>query len=57
MKIEKLTENKIRIIIDANELTEKNVNINSLVKNTDTAHKLFTSMLEEAKKTSWFCGR
>ena len=43
MKIEKLTENKIRIIIDANELTEKNVNINSLVKNTDTAHKLFTS--------------
>lgn len=54
MKIEKLTENKIRIIIDANELTEKNVNINSLVKNTDTAHKLFTSMLEEAKKQVGF---
>ena len=50
MKIEKITENKIRIIIDTNELIEKNLNLNSIVKNTDAAQELFKSILEEAKK-------
>ena len=34
MKIEKLTDNKIRIIIDIDELSDKNIDINSLIKNT-----------------------
>ena len=29
MKIEKLTDNKIRIIIDLDELSEKNIDVNS----------------------------
>ena len=44
MKIEKITENKIRIIIDTNELIEKNLNLNSIVKNTDAAQELFKSI-------------
>lgn len=54
MKIEKITENKIRIIIDTNELIEKNLNLNSIVKNTDAAQELFKSILEEAKKQVGF---
>lgn len=42
MKIEKLTDNKIRIIIDLDELSEKNIDINSLSKNNDKAHLLRT---------------
>ena len=54
MKIEKITENKIRVIIDTDELNEKNLSLNSLIKNTDSAQELFKSMLEEAKKQVGF---
>ena len=37
MKIEKLTENKIRIILNIDDLAKKNIDINSLIKNTDVA--------------------
>ena len=54
MKIEKITENKIRIILNTNELNEKNLNLNSLIKNTHEAQELFNFMLEEAKKQVGF---
>lgn len=54
MKIEKLTENKIRIIIDTNELNDRNLTLNSLVQNTDKAQELFQSILKEAKKQVGF---
>ena len=50
MKIEKLTDNKIRIIIDIDELSDKNIDINSLIKNTDKSHSLFQAILNEAEK-------
>lgn len=54
MKIEKITENKIRVIINTEELSEKKVTLNSLVKNTDSAQELFKYMLEEAQKQVGF---
>lgn len=54
MKIEKLTDNKIRIIIDLDELSEKNIDINSLSKNNDKAHLLFQTLLNEAEKQVGF---
>ena len=54
MKIEKITDNKIRVIIDTDELIKKNVNLKSLVKNTDSAQELFKFVLEEAKKQVGF---
>lgn len=54
MKIEKITENKIRVIINTEELNEKKVSLTSLVKNTDSAQELFKYMLEEAQKQVGF---
>ena len=54
MKIEKLTENKIRIIIDLDELSKKNIDIHSLVKNNDMTHSLFQTILTEAEKQVGF---
>ena len=54
MKIEKLTENKIRIIINLDELSKKNIDINSLAINNEKAHKLFQSILKEAEKQVGF---
>lgn len=54
MKIEKLTENKIRIILDINELKEKNIDFTSLAENTDSAQKLFKNILKQAEKEVGF---
>ncbi len=54
MKIEKLTENKIRIIIDLDELSKRNIDIHSLVKNNDMTHSLFQTILTEAEKQVGF---
>ena len=54
MKIEKLTDNKIRIIINLDELSEKNIDIHSLAQNTDKVHSLFQSILVEAEKQVGF---
>lgn len=54
MKIEKITDNKIRIIMNTDELNEKNLNLNSIVKNTNSAQKLFKFILEEAKRQVGF---
>ena len=54
MKIEKLTDNKIRIILNIDDLTEKNINVHTLIRNTDISQKLFTKILKQAKKEVGF---
>lgn len=50
MKIEKITENKIRIILNIDELTEENIDFLSLTKNTNQTQKLFKKILKKAEK-------
>ena len=54
MKIEKLTDNKIRIIFDIDDLAKKNIDIHSLIKNTDGTQKFFKKILKEAEKEVGF---
>ena len=54
MKIEKLTDNKIRVILDIDDLAHKNINIDSFIKNSDFSQKLFKKMLNQAKKEVGF---
>lgn len=54
MKIEKLTENKIRIILNIDDLAKKNISLSKLSQNTDEAQKLFKSILKEAEKEIGF---
>ena len=54
MKIEKLTDNKIRIILNIDDLAQKNIDINSLIKNTDRTQKFFKRILNQAQKEVGF---
>lgn len=54
MKIEKLNENKIRIILSNKDLLEKNINFNSFMSNSAEAQDLFLDMLEEAEERVGF---
>ena len=50
MKIEKLTDNKVRIILDIDDLAQKNIDIHTLIKNNDGTQKFFRKLLKEAQK-------
>ena len=50
MKIEKLTENKVRIILNIDDLVQKNIDVHSLVKNNESTQKFFKKLLKEAQK-------
>ncbi len=54
MKIEKLTDNKIRIILDIDDLAKKNIDVHSLIKNNDGTQKFFKKILKEAQKEVGF---
>jgi adapter protein MecA 1/2 len=54
MKIEKLTDNKIRIIFNLDELSEKNIDLHSLSQNNENTHSLFKFILDEAEKQVGF---
>ncbi len=54
MKIEKLTENKIRIILNIDDLVKKNIDVHSLIKNNDMSQKLFKKILKQAEKEVGF---
>lgn len=54
MKIEKLTDNKIRIILNTDDLLEKNIDVKSLINNTDIAQDLFKQILKCAEKEVGF---
>lgn len=51
MKIEKLSENKIRIIFDYNDLEENNIDFHSFMSNSIQSQTLFLKILDLAEKT------
>lgn len=54
MKIEKLTEDKIRIILNIEDLEINNVNLKSLLTNSDESQKLLSKILLAAEKEIGF---
>ena len=54
MKIEKLTDNKIRIILNIDDLAKKNIDIHSLIKNTDGTQRFFKKLLKQAQSEVGF---
>lgn len=50
MKIEKLTDNKIRVILKQKDFKNKNINIHSLLLSTPELQSLFLEILNKAKK-------
>lgn len=54
MKIEKLTENKIRIIINLDDLDEKNMDLHSLMKTALESPYLISNILIRAEKELGF---
>lgn len=54
MKFEKLTENKIRIILDSFELEQNNITINSFLTRSKETQNMFFNLLEEAKNEIGF---
>ena len=54
MKIEKLTENKIRVIINAEDLKNNNLDYNTIMEKPIESQKLFLEMLLKAEKEVGF---
>lgn len=54
MKIEKLTDNKIRIIINSEELSNKKIDINDFLINNLNSQKFFLDILNKAEKEIGF---
>ena len=54
MKFEKLNENKIRIILNLEDLKEKNIDFHSFMSNSIESQTLFLDMLDEAEKKVGF---
>lgn len=54
MKIEKLNENKIRIILNTTDLQEKNIDLNTFMTNSVESQKIFLEMLDEAEEQIGF---
>ena len=54
MKIEKLTENKIRVIINPSDLAIQNLNIDLLMTKALEKHNFFINLLEKAKEEVGF---
>lgn len=50
MKIEKLTENKIRVIIKTEEFKDSDVDFNSILEKTTLTQNLFLEILDKAEK-------
>lgn len=54
MKIEKITENKIRITLNVDDLKEKNIDFHSFMSNSDEAQDAFFDMLKQAEELVGF---
>lgn len=54
MKIEKIAENKIRIIVNLDDLAAKNIDMHSLMSNSIESQSLFVDMLDEAEREIGF---
>ncbi len=48
MKVEKINENKVKIILSFEELEMRNITLNDIEKNNSAAKNLFTSLIEES---------
>ena len=54
MQIEKITENKIRIILNIEDLKENNIDLHSFMSNSIESQDLFYEMLNKAKEEIGF---
>lgn len=54
MRIEKLTENKIRIVLNIEDLEVNNIDFNSVLNNTPETQTLILSILNQAEKEVGF---
>ena len=54
MKIEKLTENKIRITLNLSDLEEEHIDLHSFMSNSAESQALFCSLLNKAEKEVGF---
>lgn len=57
MKIEKLTEDKIRITLNLEDLESKNIDFHSFMANSQETQNLFLEMLDEVEKEIGFVTR
>ena len=57
MRIEKLSSNKIRIFITREDLSEWNIDFNSVTGNTPAAQDMFWSIMEQAEREVNFCAQ
>lgn len=55
MKIERLSENKIKIIIDAADIRAWNVDLKNFIDNTPEAQDMFCHALKQAERDVDFC--
>lgn len=54
MKIEKLNENKIRITLNIDDLSERNIDFHSFMSNSIESQDIFIDMLDKADKEVGF---
>ena len=54
MRFEKITDNKIRIIFNLDDLSAKNIDFHSFMANSEETHALFLDMLDRAEKEIGF---
>jgi negative regulator of genetic competence, sporulation and motility len=54
LQIKKITENKIRIALDMQDLKEKNIDIHSFMSNSIESQNLFCEILNKAEKEIGF---
>lgn len=54
MRIEKLTENKIRITLNLDDLKENNIDLHDFMANSPETQDLFLNMLDKAESEIGF---
>lgn len=54
MRIEKVTENKIRVILNIKDLQDKNIDLHSFMSNSIESQDLFYDVLDKAEKEIGF---
>lgn len=54
MQIEKITENKIRITLNTQDLQENNIDLHAFMSNSIESQDLFYNMLDKAEKEIGF---
>lgn len=54
MRIEKITENKIRITLNIQDLKDNNIDLHSFMSNSIESQDLFYDMLDKAEKEIGF---